>query len=483
MAFTEFFCRSGGSNLNGGGLATGAEPPTAAAYTCTNSNWDGTSSFVPTDGSTPASTVSVGDFASVYLDGATVAVYVARVTVVAAGVNGAITLSTTAKSGTAPTSGATGRTIKVGGAWKGPNSAVNFPFGLVAAALTNAAGDMVRVNIKNDATYSITASIAANVAGPIRWQGYTAAAGDGGRATIDGGTSGASYVLLNVSQNIQEVVDLVLANNGASGSANGLSVGGGRCLVMGVVVHDVRGVGIEMSGTPSSILECEAYACNQSNTANFGGFSITTSPGILERCISHDNAGSNSVGFRLSNNGLMSVMNCIADTNGSHGFSCNGNQIILIACDAYGNGGSGISTNAGAEQAIVIENCNFVKNGAYGIAGTLTGMGFGIVRNCGFGSGTQANTSGTTNGLKSVVESGSITYASGVTPWTDPANGDFRISLAAAKGAGRGTFTQTQASYTGTVGYPDIGAAQHVDAAAGGGGKILSSSIIQGIGA
>lgn len=46
------------------------------------------------------------------------------------------------------------------------------------------------------------------------------------------------------------------------------------------------------------------------------------------------------------------------------------------------------------------------------------------------------------------------------TPWIDPANGDFRINLAAAKGTGRGNFTETQASYTGTVAYPDIGAGQ-----------------------
>ncbi len=58
------------------------------------------------------------------------------------------------------------------------------------------------------------------------------------------------------------------------------------------------------------------------------------------------------------------------------------------------------------------------------------------------------------------MESGSITYAADVTPWVDPANGDFRITLAAAKSAGRGSFTQTQSSYTGTIGYPDIGAAQ-----------------------
>jgi hypothetical protein len=72
-----------------------------------------------------------------------------------------------------------------------------------------------------------------------------------------------------------------------------------------------------------------------------------------------------------------------------------------------------------------------------------------------------------------VIESGTVTYANDVTPWVDPANGDFRINLAAAKGAGRGTFTQTAASYTGTIGYPDIGAAQHLEASAGGGLNVV----------
>jgi hypothetical protein len=71
------------------------------------------------------------------------------------------------------------------------------------------------------------------------------------------------------------------------------------------------------------------------------------------------------------------------------------------------------------------------------------------------------------------VISGNVTYANDVTPWTDPANGDFRISLAAAKGAGRGTYTQTAASYAGTVGYPDIGAAQST----GGGGSSSSRMV------
>src|ERR1051326_728440 len=116
MAYTEFYCNaSTGSNTNGGSSTGGVK------YNSTNGNWNGSTTFTPTDGSTPANTVSVGDFASIYLDGATQAVRISRVTNVAAGVNGVITVSNSAGSGTNPTSGATGRSIKVGGEWAGPN--------------------------------------------------------------------------------------------------------------------------------------------------------------------------------------------------------------------------------------------------------------------------------------------------------------------------------------------------------------------------
>lgn len=457
MAFTEFCCRNGGSNLNGGGLASGAEPSTSAVYTSTNGDWGNAAAnkFTPSDGSTPASTVTVGDFASVYIDGATTAVYIGRVTAVAAGVNGAITVSSTAKSGTAPANSATGRSIKVAGAWKGPNAAENFPFGFAAGTMTDAAGDAPRVNFKNDATYSITAAMTHNVNGNIRFQGYTAAFGDLGRATIDGGTSGASYILLSTTANHIGIFDLIFQNNGATGSADGLSIGGNYYHVERCVFNNIRGNGKSYSGTDSIFEELEAYSCNQSNTANFAGFTASGNGTVYRRCISHDNAGSNASGFRMNVNHIVNYIECIAETNGSHGLNANGSSPSLTRCDFYNNGGSGVSSN-GAE--VLVDSCNFIKNTAWGII--VTGSPFGYIRNCGFGSGAQANGSGTTSGTLSIEVSGSITYDSGATPWVDPANGDFRINLAAAKGTGRGAFTQTAASYAGTIAYPDIGAAQ-----------------------
>src|SRR5437763_1304956 len=107
MAFTEFYCdAASGAQINAGDNKT--------VVTSTNGDWGNAAAnrFTAASG-TPFSGVSVGDFASVYLDGATTAVYIARVTAVNGG-GASLDLSSTAKCGTAPTTGATGRSCTVG---------------------------------------------------------------------------------------------------------------------------------------------------------------------------------------------------------------------------------------------------------------------------------------------------------------------------------------------------------------------------------
>lgn len=471
MAFTPFYTNaSTGSNTNAGSTEG------APVATLTGGNWV-SATGVFTKAGADLSGVSVGMFAAVMVDGGTVAAIVGRITAVDDGAD-TVTISTTAKSGSLADQTGTA-TLTVGGVWKGPNGAVAFPFGFITSTLTNASGDLPRINMKNNTTYSITAQMTHGNS-MMAFEGYTTTPGDGGRAIIDGGTSGASYLLLQVTGNDVSLTNLIFQNNGATGSANGLQIGGTSSVVFRVIVNSVRGYGFTASGNYQTFSECEAYACNQSNTGGRAGFQCSGPGHKYNRCISHDNAGSNSAGFYAQHNAHFE--DCVADSNGGDGFAVNATLGVSFKnCDAYNNGSDGLELIS-AGISLYVENCNFVKNSGWGINGG-SGSRLGYVINCGFGSGTQANTSGQTTGLKAMVESGSITYAADVTPWVDPANGDFRIALAAAKGTGRGTFTQTAASYTGTVGFPDVGAAQHVDAGGGGGGKILESSIIQGLGA
>lgn len=469
MAFTEFTCRSGGSNLYAGSLDGSAEASTTPLVTYTNGAWvSGTGVFTPVTGNPVSAGVAVGNWASVYTDGASAPTgFVGRVTAVSVAT---ITVSITAKSGTVPTTGATGITLVVGGAWLGPNGTVGFPFNFAAGTLTNTTGSPPRINFKNGSTYSITAAMSQTTLGPIYWQGYATAFGDGGRATFDGGTSGSSYVPLTVSSSgvaYNVFTDLIFQNNGASGSSamvNGTA--DGRSLYFRCVFANSRGAGL-LNG--DNVIECETYGCNQSNTVNTAGFTVNGGNFVYRfvRCNAHDNTGGNTSGFYTQVTGALFV-NCVADTNGLHGFFVNnvaGWQ--FLGCDTYNNGGDGIR-QATLSGPGTITNCNFVKNGGYGI--NVAGIGVnGYVLNCGFGSGTAANTSGATNGTGGMEIVSSVTYASNLTPWVDPANGDFRINLAAAEGTGRGNFTETAPSYTGTVGYPDIGAAQHQDTGGVGG--------------
>ena len=448
--------------MNGGRLNSGSEPSTSPAYSATNGGWNsGTGVFTPTSGD-PSATVTVGDFASVFLDGATTPVFISRVTAVDAV---SVTVSTTAKGGTAPTTAGTGMSINVGGAWLGPNGAVGFPFNFATGAMTNASGDYMRVNLKNSATYNITAAMTHTLGGPVIFQGYTTTPGDLGKATIDGGTSGASYAMLALSSNGIDrtcLADLIFQNNGATGSAAGLTgASDPRTTLLRVVVNNVLGDGFN---TPGQAIECEAYACNKNNSSNSGGFVITSgSLARLIRCISHDNTGSNSNGFYdQGGNGIL--IDCIADTNGLHGLLCNNtNRMTVLGCDFYNNGGSGIHSVSGAMN-FHISNSNFVSNGAYGVNVASGSAVICLLLNNGYHN----NTTAPTNRLGAAVEVGAVTL--GGVPYVDAPNGDFRINLAAAKGAGRGAFTQTAVSYAGTVGYPDIGAAQHQETGGGGGG-------------
>jgi hypothetical protein len=161
------------------------------------------------------------------------------------------------------------------------------------------------------------------------------------------------------------------------------------------------------------------------------------------------------------NSGPTFLANCISETNGLYGIRITGTSqngaVIITNCDLYNNASDGINIVTGEGNPIWIENTNFIKNGGAGI-NNVSVVNCGFAYNNRYGSGTQVN--GSADTLNNIVASGYVTYANNVTPWNDPANGDFSIILGAAQGVGRGAFLETAPSYSGTIGYPDIGAAQ-----------------------
>ncbi len=453
MAYTEFFCQSGASNLNAGSTTT------ASVYTGTG-NWvQATGVFTPSDNSTPASTVSVGMWGSIYITaGATVSLWVARITVVGAGVNGAVTVNT-AGLGAKPANGSGTITLVVGGPWLGPNAAVGFPYTLSGIGnQQDTTAHTMRVNMKNDQTYTLTASFAfatSNALGMVV-QGYTSSVNDGGKATWDGTTNTGAIISTLGSSGVY-MIDHIFTTSITTGSTDLVITGAnGNYAFIRCVFTGSRRRGLSVTGAMTKVIECEAYANNASNTASTGAFH-TTAETFFSRDIAHDNAGSNTSGFLITGNGI-AIDHCVSETNGGNGISQIGSAgtapVVITNSDLYNNTGDGVNIVTASTNLCWIENNNFFKN-AKGI-NNVSVLNSGFAYNNTYGVGTQANTGAdVTNNL---TVTAAVNYPSNLLPWVDAANGNF--SQQPNQGIiGRGAFTETAASYTGTVGYPFTGAA------------------------
>lgn len=471
-AYTEFYCQSNGSNLNAGST-TGTAGDGTPKYSSAGGNWtNSTRTFTPTDGSNPSLSCAVGDFASVYVTiGATTATYIGRLTTVTNATNGTLVLSGTAVVGTDPSNGTGTMTIKVGGAWLGPNVASSFPFGFALANLVDTNGDGVRVNMKNDANYSLTSAITIGTSSSITIQGYNSSVGDGGKAVLTSSSTSASNFTL--SANAASFIDLIWVNTGGSGTNALVSTSGAGNLFVRNVFHGGRNQGTVVSAA-TAFYECEWYGNNTSNTASSAALYGSTSPVLVAYSIIHDQAFGSGI-FNAASQ--MIVINSVIANNPTDGIletsSTQGTFTHLLNDDIYNNTTDGFSSTAAANIGpCLMVNNNFVKNGAKGINFTQVAA-TGLTYNNGYGSGTQAN--GAVDVLASIQHTATdVTYASGVTPWINPVTGNFSINLAAAEGTGRGVFTETTnevaptptptasgtpTPYIGTVGYPDIGAA------------------------
>lgn len=462
--YTEFYVQTTGSNLNAGSTTSDT-----AAFTYASGNWvAGTGVFTVASGNPLTDGVTVDAWVSVYADGASATGFVGRVTAVDATT---ITVSLAAKGGTAPTDGTGNRTLKVGGAWGVPTS--TFPASIMSKNLMNTSNNTPRINFKAGVDYNITATIAITAEGPITFEGYTATPGDGGRAWFDGGTTGTSFTLMsNTNANYNCFINLGFKNNGNSGTArDGFTNTGNALLMYGLIAHSIRRTGIQTTGNTTARY-CEAYNCNQSNTSNQGAFSFASAGSSLERCIAHSNRnGTNGNGFIIDTS--LNFIMCLAVNNQAAGVISNAdtNQNFYFS-DFCFNDGDGFRYNGGSQvMQSSFTGCNFIGNGGYGLRFRSFGH-VGILTNCGFGSGTMANGLGDIYSVEpwAVKETGTIIYTANTTPYRDYVNGDFSIISAESKGQGSGAFLMTKSGYSGTVGYPDVGAAASQPTSAGGGG-------------
>lgn len=467
-AFTEWYCRTNADgNLNAGDTTDAAATVTYAGGTFVAA----TGVYTVASGNPVSDGITPGRHLSIYTTaGATVATFISTITAT----NGTtITVAITAGTGVAvgaaanPSAGAGACTAKYGGAWRGPNAAVGFPFNAILATATNGAGNIPRVNMINGSGYGVTAAVTHTLNGPVRFEGCTASAGDGGRWLLDCGNPGTAITGMSLTGTDIDFENCIVARTGGSGAnGTGIFTSGARNLIRGCVAHDCWKQGISSSSSSGTFIECEAYACNAANTASLAGFVSSANHNVFIRCNAHDNAGANTDGFYI-NGADNFLLGCIADTNGKNGIESALADTRIVSCDLYNNAANGIDYSVATVTEVYVENSNFLKNTTAGINSTGSALRHGDIVNCGFGVGTMANGAdlgpNLTAATAGVNVTGTVNYPTGTTPWADPANGDFRIIANAAKGQGRGRFTETQASYSGTSAWMDIGSGQHRD--------------------
>ena len=132
----------------------------------------------------------------------------------------------------------------------------------------------------------------------------------------------------------------------------------------------------------------------------------------------------------------------------------------MINCDSYNNVSDGVRIDVGGANIYnaYLCNCLLVSNGGWGVNNVDTTSRLTVVETCGF----FGNTSGQTTGPADMIVNNSVTLAA--SPYADPANGDFSIIAGDARNDGRGAFVMGGSYTKSTTGYPDLGAAQHLDA-------------------
>jgi hypothetical protein len=483
MAYTEFYAQTTGSDLNAGSGRTDA-----AAFTYVSAvvvgGWNAaTGVFTVATGNPSGDGVAVGDFASVYVtSGATVAVFIGRITTRD---TTTITVSLTAKSGTPPATDALGATtIKVGGAWKGPNGASLFPWTLIQNTMTNASGHVPRTRFLSGTDYVLTAGGTYSNAGPAVYSGYRAllattavAATDiftstahgfvtGDVAVLDSGTGfggvvvNREYYVIKIDNNTFYLASSYYRALFGSAFRVDVTSDGSAGVVSAPARAKITGTtGVEpfimllISGT-RSIWRYLEFATNGFNAGpvNTGDY-----------CIQSNSGGTGLYFYR-----------CKFTETYRDGLRCGGGAGMVYECEFNGcnvNAGNGFAqlNFAAAGTAVRCWAHHSFKTGDAGCPGFMFQAGTGNKVNGNF-----------TNGLPELFQ-GTIDLTA--SPFVDATNGNLALNDTAGGGAelrgtGAGIFfssgTSAAGSYSATTRtYQDVNAAQHLESDSGGSGFLV----------
>jgi hypothetical protein len=462
MAWSDFYMQTTGSNLNAGSTSSDA-----AVYTSTAGNWDGTSVFTPTDGQTTTSLVNVNDWCSIYPTGNSTTPYIAQVTAVGAGTNGTITLSTTNKFGSAPSSNSGSRNAKTGGAWA--------DLGMVASGVALNTGTVplsTRINVKAGTYANMSTSRTFTLAGaattPLWWRGYKTSIGDqdANNQAVAGtdiptftGTSGV-FTISGINQNFHNI-DWTCTSTGAP------------VITVGAVLVTFYGCRITATGANAASYACQINSGNAffvrcwlkatasatrvmfCNSSTYTAFRACTVTGGIQ-------------GIEGSACLPLIIMNCVFDTQAGDAIK-NSSGTWAIGNSIYNPAGHGINLTT------ISSSGNFLCNNY--ISGASQAGKFGITNSSGTNSMSMRllgnaffNCTGNINGATEnlfLQDNGTL----GSEAFQTPGSQDFRIKVVGQAIGNPGTFENVSVYQ----GYEDVGAMQHL-ATGGPTGQIMRVS-------
>jgi hypothetical protein len=374
-------------------------------------------------------------------------------------VTGAQNLTTASGAGAAITG-------VMGGAFATPGRAMQFAIGQ-------------NITWIGGGTYSLSSSnnVAAGRITPVgRVIGYDAARADfdGTRPILQSNAN--SITLCSMSNNDCLVDNIYFKVANSNTSVQGVSMGATRIRLRRCKIDGFQNVGVTFStGNGNAIVtECEILNCSGATAA------VNMGSGYVENCYIHD---CSTTGVLINTNTGIVRNTLVVNTSGSgvSAFSITastGWHGTLENCVVYTvSNGNGFHAPVNAIQnSGVCTNCVCV-----GAAGASGGTGFD-------GTWTLNNCAGFNNTLNYSLTNGPVAVFSFQTltgdPFTNAAGGDYSLNNTTGAGAllRAAGFPSTFPGLS-TNNFPDIGAAQGTDTTtAGGGGNILNSTIIQGLG-
>lgn len=461
MAYVNFYVNPSGNDLNSGSTAADAGGSDSPVYTSVAGNFDGTSVFTPTDGSTPASTVSAGMYVSLYNTGDTVARCVAKVVSVAAGVNGAITVDTTIKYGTVPTSNSGSRALKCGGAFA--SILVSQGTGPFLTSVTAPQSTQVYVKAGTYAQTTNTRSIgpAGTATVGVVWIGYKTTPGDQETNNVAVAGTDIPSITFTTGSLTGFGVNVIMKRFAISGAKSGAAQ---------VVCNASGGMFIGCQITNTSATASSHAASTNTGTMWIGcTFSVTattTASGLVTSGTGAWVLGSvftgGSTGVSIGISSFTVVERCVFNAIGGDAISTSTGSLIARQNTIYAPTGNGINiTGAPAASAgVQIANNLFSTVNQASMAGinNTSGTNITLIRAVGNAYwNCTANTSGITEGF-TVFDN--ATLASD--PLVAPGSGNFTLNPI-AQGIGFPGLFPSASLYQG---YLDVGAVQHAGAGA-----------------